>query len=225
MWKEIYGFEDYLINSETQEIKSKDRYIKTQNQYNEYTYFSKGKHIKTFIKENGYLSVGLQKNKKRFHNYVHILMMRTFNPVPNMEELEVNHIDHNKLNNHLDNLEWCTHKENLNKMVDFYTENPEKKPTKEKVFCEKKYCKKCGKELFLKKSKTELCEKCYLDDRRVIFDDYVITSKGEISKDELYNLLKENSFCAVGRMFNVSDNTIRKWCRGLNIPDKAKDYK
>lgn len=148
MWKEIYGFEDYLINNETQEIKSKDRYIKTQNQYNEYTYFSKGKHIKTFIKENGYLSVGLQKNKKRFHNYVHVLMMRTFNPAPNMKKLEVNHIDHNKLNNNLDNLEWCTHKENLNKMVDFYTENLDKNQQKKKFFMRNNIAKNAGKNYF-----------------------------------------------------------------------------
>lgn len=226
MWKEIYGFEDYLINDETREIKSKDRYKKIMRDGKEYTTFYPEKIIKTYINPSGYLTTRLRYDVGKTKTvFVHVLMMRTFNPVPNMEELEVNHIDHNKLNNNLDNLEWCTHKENLNKMVDFYTENPDKKPTKEKVFYEKQYCKKCGKKLSAKKSKTELCEQCHLDNRRVIFDDYVITSKGKISKDELYNLLKENNFCTVGRIFDVSDNTIRKWCRGLNISDKSKDYK
>ena len=33
------------------------------------------------------------------------------------------------------------------------------------------------------------------------------------SKEELLNLLKENSFVSVGKMFNVSDNCIRKWIK------------
>ena len=43
---------------------------------------------------------------------LHRLVLMAFNPVPNMEELEVNHIDGDKLNNALSNLEWCTSSEN-----------------------------------------------------------------------------------------------------------------
>jgi len=32
-------------------------------------------------------------------------------------------------------------------------------------------------------------------------------------RDTLLNLLKTNSYCAVGRMFNVSDNAVRKWVK------------
>lgn len=43
---------------------------------------------------------------------VHRLVMMAFKPIENMDELEVNHLDGNKKNNKLENLEWCTASEN-----------------------------------------------------------------------------------------------------------------
>lgn len=43
---------------------------------------------------------------------VHRLVMMAFKPVENMDNLEVNHIDGDKTNNCLSNLEWCTSSEN-----------------------------------------------------------------------------------------------------------------
>ena len=45
------------------------------------------------------------------------------------------------------------------------------------------------------------------------------------NKEDLVELLTENSFSFVGKMFNVSDNAIRKWCKGYGLSAKAKDYK
>ena len=44
---------------------------------------------------------------------LHRLLMITFCPIENMDELEVNHIDGNKSNNDLSNLEWVTSSENV----------------------------------------------------------------------------------------------------------------
>ena len=61
----------------------------------------------------GYLQVTLCKNKETKKCYVHRLVAETF--ITNPENLpEVNHIDENKENNRVDNLEWKSPKDNCN---------------------------------------------------------------------------------------------------------------
>lgn len=55
----------------------------------------------------GYLRVGLSKNGKYTHLLVHRLVAKAFIPNENNYP-QVNHIDENKENNRVDNLEWCT---------------------------------------------------------------------------------------------------------------------
>jgi len=57
----------------------------------------------------GYLKVGLWNDSKVKTYRVHRLVMLTF---IGPSELSVNHIDGNKINNDLSNLEYCTHSEN-----------------------------------------------------------------------------------------------------------------
>ena len=42
--------------------------------------------------------------------------------------------------------------------------------------------------------------------------------------DELKALLENNTFAAVGRMFGVSDNSVRKWCKSYGLPYHSSDY-
>lgn len=60
--------------------------------------------------DNGYIRVNLAKDGKKYRNAVHRLVALAFIPNPENKRT-VNHIDGNKQNNHVSNLEWATHKE------------------------------------------------------------------------------------------------------------------
>lgn len=38
-------------------------------------------------------------------------------------------------------------------------------------------------------------------------------------------LIRNNSFVAIGKLYGVSDNAIRKWCKWENLPYKVKEIK
>jgi len=69
-----------------------------------------------------------------------------------------------------------------------------------------KLCKQCGK---LTKNKTYCSNRCMSIANRV---------KERPSKDVLKEDLKKlNNWCAIGRKYGVSDNTIRKWAKAYNL--------
>lgn len=70
-----------------------------------------------------YLSIGLYLKGKRVGVSVHRLVAEAFIPNPEGKPC-VNHIDGNKLNNHVSNLEWVTHSENAIHAVDTGLKGP-----------------------------------------------------------------------------------------------------
>ena len=46
-----------------------------------------------------------------------------------------------------------------------------------------------------------------------------------ISREELKSLIRTKPFTQIGKQFNVSDNTIRKWCDNYNLPRKSSEIK
>lgn len=66
----------------------------------------------TSVTANGYSRVFLSVDGHRKPYYVHRLVAMAFIPNPN-DYPQVNHIDENRLNNHVENLEWCAAKHNL----------------------------------------------------------------------------------------------------------------
>lgn len=65
-----------------------------------------GKILKSRKHTGGYARVILCKDKKHYDRYIHRLVAQAFIPNPNNLP-EVNHKDENKLNNFVENLEWC----------------------------------------------------------------------------------------------------------------------
>lgn len=73
-----------------------------------------GKYGFLYLKKDrqGYRTVRLCSNGRLTYPKVHRLVASAFIPNPD-GKLEVNHIDGDKSNNNVDNLEWCTKSENM----------------------------------------------------------------------------------------------------------------
>lgn len=73
-----------------------------------------GRTLSPIIGKNGYVRYSVMQ-KKGGTTYIqfHRVKMMAFNPTDNMENLQINHIDGNKQNNDLSNLEWVTAKQNI----------------------------------------------------------------------------------------------------------------
>ncbi|ATE84065.1 HNH endonuclease [Lactococcus phage LP0304] len=70
-----------------------------------------GRILKPELIHNGYLRHCLYENNKKKYLFLHKIIATAFIDNPD-EKPCVNHIDENKLNNDLSNLEWCTVREN-----------------------------------------------------------------------------------------------------------------
>ena len=109
VWKNIKGYEGLYQVSNKGRVKSLERTIidKTGRKR-----LRKELILKPKTERNGYLRVNLCNGcgkVKRF--YVHRLVCEAFHGNPKNKPC-VNHIDENKANNTVSNLEWCTYEEN-----------------------------------------------------------------------------------------------------------------
>ena len=99
IWKDIIGYEGLYQVSNLGEVRSVSRRG------------AKGKILSKSI-NNGYYRVVLCSNSKAKGMAVHRLVAQSFISNPNNLPV-VNHKDENKLNNNVENLEWCTQSYNI----------------------------------------------------------------------------------------------------------------
>lgn len=118
---------------------------------------------------------------------------------------QLHHINGDNTDNRLENLQiLCP---NCHSQTENYCGQANKAP--------KYFCEMCGKEKKTKNAK--YCPNCSAKMSHKV---------KHPEKEQLIEKLKElKSFLAVGQLYGVSDNTIRKWCKGFGIPDKKKELK
>ena len=109
IWKEIEGYPNYQV-SNMGRVKSLERNVVKGNGG---LYKIEEKILKSIKKRDGYLQINLSKEGKQKTCLIHRLVASTFLDNPN-NFFEVNHIDEDKTNNRVDNLEWCSREYNCN---------------------------------------------------------------------------------------------------------------
>ena len=132
------------------------------------------------------------------------------NQFTNKIPLEIHHIDGNHLNNSPDNLQvLCPNCHSLTnsfrKIKNELTEEEKKEKRKTGT------CVDCGSPIGPNATR---CKKCEGQRRK--------TEKA-ISREELKQLIRTETFVSIGKKFNCSDNNIRKWCVSYGLPFRKKD--
>lgn len=108
IWKPVVGYEGLYEVSNMGRVRSLDMVENIGHG----TRLRKGKVLKCLKCSNGYLQVHLYKYKQVKKHRIHRLVASAF--IPNPSNLPcVNHINENKEDNMVENLEWVTYKENL----------------------------------------------------------------------------------------------------------------
>lgn len=111
IWASIKGYEGIYEVSSWGRVRSLDRKVTIPKNGTTYTIKQRGKILSLSNDRNGYVTVHLYKEGHAWTVNVHRLVAATFIPNPmNLEQ--VNHKDFDTTNNHVENLEWMSLKDN-----------------------------------------------------------------------------------------------------------------
>ena len=106
--------------------------------------------LKNYIMTNGYLGITISENGKRYKFMIHRLVAKAFIPNPN-NYTDVDHIDFNRQNPCVENLQWCSRSENIKRS---YDKGKIYQAWKPQLFMVKKQ----GIELFKKEGLLKICK-------------------------------------------------------------------
>lgn len=105
--KEITGFDGYFITEDGRVWSQKQKWIARHGHFK-----PSNKWLKPIFCGRGYKNVFLWKEKVGIRKRIHRLVAVAFIPNPNNFK-EVNHKNGDKGDNRVENLEWCSHKDNI----------------------------------------------------------------------------------------------------------------
>ena len=139
IWKDIIGYEGLYQVSNLGRVRRLSKIITDVSQGGVRKRLFEGRILSQSFVGCGYKSVMLSMNGcvKRYN--VHRLVAQAF--IPNLNDLpEINHLDEDKTNNCVDNLEWCTAKYNSNygdrnKKISFLKRERDKQNRQNKSNC------------------------------------------------------------------------------------------
>lgn len=112
IWKDIKDYEGLYQVSNLGRVKSLERNVPFTNRWGQrIAHLQKERILKAKKQFNGYLALALSKDGKHKTYLVHRLVAETF-ILKTDNQLQVDHINGDKTDNRVDNLRWCTAKEN-----------------------------------------------------------------------------------------------------------------
>ena len=112
-WRDVVGYENLYQVSNLGNVKSLDRVIDTERGLRTF----KGRMLKQCKLKIGYMSVGLSKGSDLKTMYIHRLLMEAFYGL-DIDKVCVNHINGDRSDNRIENLEWVSYLENTTHAMD-----------------------------------------------------------------------------------------------------------
>lgn len=142
--------------------------------------------------------------------------------------LELHHKDGDNINHELSNLEFLC--PNCHSQTKNYGSKNSKYIDKVdsvkfvKIHSKREnYCADCG---IVISQRAKLCNSCNFKLRRLEnAKKFQEVGLAQISREDLKDLIRKNSFRYIGNLFNVSDNAIRKWCKKYKLPYLSSEIK
>lgn len=210
IWKSISGWEGQYEVSDLGRIRSVDRLITYPDGHEQ---IRMGKILFINKVNSGYEQVTFYRNQKAYRYYVHQLVAQTFIENP-CGYTEIHHKDYDKENNTVENLQWTSHVDNI---VDLHIHKYEVFKDSHNTLGINR-CQDCGESIYYK---SKWCKNCANKHRKKHY------KHNKLSKEEVKKSIERanGNFTQAAKQFDMTDNSLRKWCKKYNLPTHSKEWK